>query len=83
VVAWTDFLTVYASITPKVSKEVKADSEFRNVVTHEIEIRYRTGIDATLRVKYGSRYFNIESVANEFERNRSLLLYCVEGLADG
>lgn len=80
---WSDVATVWAEIKPLSGKEsVKADALIEST-THEINIRYRSGINASLRVKFGSRYFDIQSVLNHDERNVMLTLLCVEGLNDG
>ena len=43
-----------------------------------IIIRYLSGIVPKMRVKYGSRIFDILSVINVSERNRELQLMCRE-----
>jgi SPP1 family predicted phage head-tail adaptor len=46
--------------------------------SHEVTIRYLSGVTSKMRVKYGSRYLYIESVLNVDERNREMTLLCVE-----
>jgi len=48
------------------------------VVTHRIRIRYRTGVIPAMRIKYGTRYFNINSVINPNSDNRMLDILATE-----
>lgn len=80
---WTDVKTVWASIDPATGSELYAAQSIRAEMTHAVKIRYLSGVTAKMRVKYGSRYFNVTAVRNVDERNREMQLMCVEGLADG
>jgi len=74
---WSDFKTAYASITPLSAKEFfKAGVQAE--ATHKVEVRYLTEIKPKMRVLYGTRVFNIESVINVREANKSLQLICTE-----
>ena len=42
-------------------------------LTHVLKIRYRSGIDETLRLKLGKRILNIVSAVNLDEAGRELL----------
>jgi len=51
------------------------------VATHQIRIWYYAGIKASWRVKFGSRFFSIESIVNHEERNVQMDLLCKEVLS--
>jgi SPP1 family predicted phage head-tail adaptor len=38
-------------------------------ISHKIRIRYHSGITAEMRIKHGTRYFNIKSIIVPDERN--------------
>jgi head-tail adaptor len=57
-------------------------------LTHTIAVRYKPAFGlphsmASYRVHFGERVFNIESVRNLEERNRWVILNCIECSADG
>ncbi|MCD6433702.1 MAG: phage head closure protein [Sulfurimonas sp.] len=74
---WTNFKSAYASVTPLSAKEFfKAGTHAE--VSHKIELRYISGIKSKMRVVYDSRIFEIESVLNIREANKTLHLICTE-----
>lgn len=74
---WIDFKTAYASITPLSAKEFfKAGVQAE--ATHKVEMRYLKDIKPKMRVLYGTRVFDIESVINVREENKTLQLICTE-----
>lgn len=81
--SWSTFGTVYAGIRPLSGREGVLAEAVQSAVTHEVTIRYLSGVNATMRVNFGGRYFAIHAVRNTDERNREMVLDCVEGLADG
>ena len=74
---WSDFKTLYASITPLTAREFFKSGVF-NEVTHKIELRYTPGIKPKMRVLFNTRVFSIESVINIREANKTLQLICKE-----
>ena len=84
VVTWVDFAAnIYARITSKQVREEEVAQSLRNPQRFEIEARYVAGTDATMRVVFGTRIFNILGVDNLNMRGREMLLTCEEGLSDG
>jgi SPP1 family predicted phage head-tail adaptor len=71
---------VWASITPLSSKETFAGQATNSEVTHEIRIRYLSGVLHSDRILYGVRIFDIESIINTMEMNKELIMQCVERL---
>ena len=77
---WSTYATIQASIEPISGREYFAAQSTQADVTHRIGIRYLSGIVPKMRVKYGSRIFDILSVINVNERNRELQLMCRESI---
>ena len=73
---------IYANIVPKSGKESYQRGKVQDETTHEIYIRYRSDIDATYRLVYDSRSFNIKELLNVDERDRFYKLSCTEGVAN-
>jgi SPP1 family predicted phage head-tail adaptor len=48
------------------------------VVGHKIRMRYRRGIDNTMRILFGDRIFDIDAVINVHEKDRELHIMCTE-----
>jgi SPP1 family predicted phage head-tail adaptor len=77
---WSAFATAQGSIEPISGREYFAAQTTQAEVTHRISLRYLTGVTPKMRVKYGSRIFDILSVINVDERNRELQLMCRESI---
>jgi len=69
---------VPASIRPSSASETIDNQKTEMRTTHQIRIRYRSGVTGSQRVKFGSRYFRINSIVNWQERNIYLDLMCEE-----
>lgn len=80
VVSYTDHVTVWGSVLPNAGRKFYEALQATSQVTGEIRIRYRSDIEPTMRIKLGSRYLEIVSIANVQERSRELLIYYKEGL---
>lgn len=59
------FATVWADITPVSSKEYFSSEQTLDEVTSKIYVRYISGINTLMRVKYGERIFNIISILSD------------------
>ena len=70
--------TVDAAIWDATSNERNQASSTTLIVTHRIRIRYKQGMKASYRLKFGLRYFNIVSLVNPNESNRWLDIYAKE-----
>ncbi len=77
---WSTFANAQASIEPISGREYFAAQTTQADVTHRSYMRYIPGIVPKMRVKYGSRIFDILSVINVNERNRELQLMCRESI---
>lgn len=76
--SWSTLYTTRAKITdPKPYERISAE-KLEHTVTHVFTIRYRTGIDTSMRISFDSRYFYIKSLINPGERNRWLVMTAEE-----
>ncbi len=79
VVSWVDVATVWAAIEPLSGREFLAAQAVNAELTVRIRIRYRTGIDSSMRVLFGTRVFEIISPPiNPVSDKRELHLMCKE-----
>lgn len=76
--AWTTFATVWASIKPSGGGERYVNQQVIANVSHEIGIRFNSGITPKMRVLYGSRVFDILAVHDIDERHIEMRLICQE-----
>ena len=83
--SWATFQTVWAGVEPlqgnefwgSQQKQVKAEIKIR------VRIRFLSGVTAGMRVLYGSRILNIESVIDPKEKHEEMQLMCSEGANNG
>lgn len=69
-VSWSTFASVYAWITPKNKNEYLRAMNLDAQTTHKIIIRYNSSITTKMRIKLGSRYFNIQSIIDVDEAHK-------------
>lgn len=77
---WTTYDTVWASINPLSGNELIFAQQISSKTNIGIIIRYNSSVEVGDRVKYGTRYFDINAVLNEMENNKQLELLCNENL---
>ena len=77
-VAWTTQWKGYAEIDPPKGREYFAAGQTQAEVTTRIRIRYGSSVATKWRAKFGSRYFNINSIIDPDERNIEQILMCTE-----
>lgn len=78
---WTDYTTVWASAVNKGGGEFYAAQKINAKTTEVFTIRYSSitkAITEDMRVKFGTRTFNILHINNVDERNIELQLMCEE-----
>jgi SPP1 family predicted phage head-tail adaptor len=78
----TPFAQLYASIQPLRGREILALGP-EAVTTHKITTRHCAGITTDMRIKFGERYFAIESVINVDEADVMLEIMAFEGRTQG
>lgn len=72
--------STWAAIWPVNAKETRENMRTESNVTHNIRIRYRSGITHAMIVVFGIRTFEIKGMINVEERNILLDLVCNERL---
>jgi SPP1 family predicted phage head-tail adaptor len=75
---WSDVATVWAGIITTGGKEFYAAQKLHAETTAVMKIRYRTDLLPTMRIKYGSRYFDILAINDVDEGHREMLITCKE-----
>jgi SPP1 family predicted phage head-tail adaptor len=64
----TSWVTVVSSLAaaiwPMKGAETMEGGRTVAAMTHQIRIRYRDGVKPSMRIKFGSKYFNIVSIIN-------------------
>ena len=62
---WNNFATVWADIIPVSGKEYFSSAQILEEVTNKIYIRYISSIKTTMRIIFGDRIFNIQSILSD------------------
>jgi len=75
---WTTVAEVWAEITPSGGTEVVDADALTGRVSHEIVFRYRADVAPVMRLRRGTRLFDIAAVIDIDERHRWLKCLCVE-----
>lgn len=73
-----DVKEIMADIMPLRSKELIIAMGSQIQVSHKIKIRYDILVKPYMRLFYKERFFRIQTIINEKERDRFLILYCIE-----
>lgn len=81
---WADVATVWASVEPLSARDFIAAQADQSEVVARIVIRYRPGVDATMRVLYRDKVYNIQGVLGDAKSGLEYLTLPVsEGVSDG
>jgi len=78
---WADLsLNPYemVQIIPLKMEERYVSKGLKTEVSHKIRLRYRSDLNSQMKIVYGLRVFNIDSIINPFERNRELHIMATE-----
>jgi SPP1 family predicted phage head-tail adaptor len=75
---WDNITTTRAAIYPISGKEFFSAEKINSEVTHKVNVRYLPNITTDMRVKFGERFFHIQSAINFQEKNCILQLLCKE-----
>ncbi len=75
---WNTQDQVWAAIWPVSATEQLRAASQNMTITHKIRIRYYANLDASWRIKFGSRYFSIVSIIDQEERHQQMDLLCRE-----
>ena len=75
---WTEVAWTWAAIMPVSSRrKIEAMQSGLNL-THDITMRYRSGMHGSYRIRYGTRYFAISGIVDTREAHRFMVLTCTE-----
>lgn len=77
---WDDVKTVKAAIYPTSGKELIAVESSGSEITHRIIIRKTDGLNPSMRVKFGSKYFQVLYIIEpqDFKRSGWFQVMCKE-----
>lgn len=75
---WATHSTVWAWVRPMSGREVMNSQQPVGEITHKVTIRYNDTIAVTDRIKFDTRYFAINFIANYDERNVFMEIMCKE-----
>jgi SPP1 family predicted phage head-tail adaptor len=76
---WENAFKTRVGIFPISGKEVLTDEVIKGEVSHRIHMRYISGVDSSMRIKFGNRIFDIVSPPINFqEKNLEIQLMCKE-----
>lgn len=80
-VTWAEVAALWAEVRPVSGREIVLADAVKARVTHEVSIRYRTGLRPEMRFAGpGARVLEIRSVLDLDERRRWLICQCEERL---
>ena len=75
---WGAEQVLWANVEPLTGRELERARTVVANATHKVTMRYRSSITARSRLVFDNRILNIEAVRNVDERNRELILTCVD-----
>ncbi|MFM9943208.1 MAG: phage head closure protein [Hyphomicrobiaceae bacterium] len=75
---WQPVADVWAAIDPTSGDEAIGSEAIRGRITHTIHIRYRSGVVPAMRLRLGTRCFDILGLIDVGERHRRLRCLCRE-----
>jgi len=79
VATWSDFAAnLYAEIDETPGREQIQAGQVNPIRPVTITVRYVAGVTNQMRVVYGTRTFEIQTIVNPAEKNRELVLTCLE-----
>ncbi len=78
ILTWATDDTVWASVAPKGGTERYRENKESAEVTHKIRLRYYPGLNPAMRIKFGARIFDIQTVINFEERNIDMEVLAIE-----
>lgn len=75
---WADFTQVFAQIVPLRGDEKYQSQHLKTEVNHKIRVRYQDNLTSKMKIIYGDREFNIDSIINHYEKNKELQIMATE-----
>ena len=78
ILSWSDVATVWAKVRKPRGDEKFGSQHIYSEATHEIELRYRSGITTRNRIIWGTHTLDIVFVDDTLKRKGKLMLVCKE-----
>ena len=83
-VTWATLATVWASIEPLSAREFVQSASDQNKIVARVTVRYRSGIEPSMRVAHGQKLYNITGVLADKDSGLEYLTLPVSaGVNDG
>lgn len=79
---WSHVATVWAAVEPLSGREYFDSQQRQAAVSTRITLRYQPGITPHMRVLFGARVYEIDSVIDIEERHREMQLMCAEQIGE-
>ena len=78
ITTWSTVATVGAAVEPLRGREFFDAEQVQAEISHRVIMRYRTGMESTMRLLHLTRVLHIETIIDVDERHRELQLMCRE-----
>jgi SPP1 family predicted phage head-tail adaptor len=75
---WSTLATVWAKVAPLSAREAERAKSVGEMVSHTVELRYRSDITAGMKITHRTRDLYINGVMDVDEAKVKLMLYCSE-----
>lgn len=75
---WTAFASPFAELKPLSGREYLRNDQTRGEITHQIKLRYVSGVTDKMRIISGSRIFEIVAVLPDRTNARELVIMANE-----
>ena len=76
--AWADVVTLWGRVEPLAAGERVVADRIEAAADHRVILRWRAGVDHTMRFVHGNRAFAIHGLTDLNERHRFLVCDCEE-----
>lgn len=77
-VTWTDVCSVWAEIIPVSAGEIIRHNREDMKISHRIRLRYQSGLSSDMRIVFGTRKFDINSIISVDGQNRKIEILAEE-----
>ena len=75
---WSTFLTTWASVEPLKGREYWESQQINAQLSHKITMRHYPGLNPKMRVSWDDRTFKINTIMNDFERDKKIVMMVTE-----
>lgn len=79
--SFSTIANVWARVTPKSGSEFTNEGVSKIQTVYEVEIRYTGDLNTTYRLLHNTKTLNITSVLDIDDRNRKMILLCIEDVS--